>query len=407
MNAFYEHHKDSIRFGYRCFDRICSTALSSRFSSPRRVVGFFSTYRHLYPVSRDILRGAAEQFQLWVKEQADKWNAPIVEAPRGRRDEFVDPYFRGAKPDQVVVILKAREPARIMIAIGNKKVNRWHLQIAERWIVQYNFYVNDQHWGRMFVRMCPYLPFSARVCLNQHHWLANRMREEGIDFQQCSNAFLRCGAPERLQELADSLTAEICKLRPEVAGPLHAVLHRDRAQTGGLPASVVLRAGRILRQPDLSSPGRARQIGRAAPRRQSHHRPAQQDHRHLRSQGHQAIPGQAANRDRRHEPAQPGHPQSLRQRLHQAIRPRPPHPAHRAGYQQRHRLRCQQGRRASPGTARQDGSRRSSTTTTTSSRTSWRRSSIAGNSESSPNPPSRRPANASPASSSTILDNWP
>jgi hypothetical protein len=22
MNAFYEHHKDSIRFGYRCFDRV-------------------------------------------------------------------------------------------------------------------------------------------------------------------------------------------------------------------------------------------------------------------------------------------------------------------------------------------------------------------------------------------------
>src|ERR1700720_443857 len=34
------------------------------------------------------------------------------------------------------------------------------------------------------------------------------MREEAIDFQQCSNAFLRCGAPERLQQLADTLTAE-------------------------------------------------------------------------------------------------------------------------------------------------------------------------------------------------------
>src|ERR1700719_1888490 len=66
----------------------------------------------------------------------------------------------------------------------------------------------DQYWGRMFVRMCPYLPFSARVCLNQHHWLANRMREEAIDFQQCSNAFLRCGAPERLQQLADTPNAE-------------------------------------------------------------------------------------------------------------------------------------------------------------------------------------------------------
>jgi hypothetical protein len=32
----------------------------------------------------------------------------------------------------------------------------------------------------MFVRICPYLPFSARICLNQHHWLANRMREKGF-----------------------------------------------------------------------------------------------------------------------------------------------------------------------------------------------------------------------------------
>jgi hypothetical protein len=73
-----------------------------------------------------------------------------VEAPRGRRDEFVESYFRRAKPDQVVVIPKAREPARIMIAIGNKQDNRWHLQIAQRWVQQYNLYVNDRRWGRMF-----------------------------------------------------------------------------------------------------------------------------------------------------------------------------------------------------------------------------------------------------------------
>jgi hypothetical protein len=58
----------------------------------------------------------------------------------------------------------------------------------------------------MFVRLCPYLPFSARVCLNQHHWLANQLRAEGLDFAQCANAFRHCRAPARLQELADSLT---------------------------------------------------------------------------------------------------------------------------------------------------------------------------------------------------------
>jgi hypothetical protein len=39
----------------------------------------------------------------------------------------------------VAVILKAREPARIMIAIGDKAANRWHLQIAERWVAQYKY----------------------------------------------------------------------------------------------------------------------------------------------------------------------------------------------------------------------------------------------------------------------------
>jgi hypothetical protein len=116
----------------------------------------------------------------------------------------VAPYFQHAKTDQVVLILKAREPARIMTAIGQGAC--WHLQLAWRWIMQYSFYLCDRYWGRMFVRICPYLPFSGRVCLNQHHWLANKLRDQGVDFEQHANAFLRCSQPQKLQELADSLT---------------------------------------------------------------------------------------------------------------------------------------------------------------------------------------------------------
>ena len=207
MNSFYERHRDSIDWHYRCFDRILLNGLIQPFQQPERVVGFFNSYRQLYPVTRYTLRNIADEFQHWVKERAAKRNIPILDEPDGRRDEFVDPYFEHAKPDSVVVILKAREPARIMIAVGDKLTNRWHLQIAKRWVVQYNFYINDRNWGRMFVRMCPYLPFSARICLNQHHWLANRLRERGIRFKQLANAFLKCAAPDRLQALANSLLA--------------------------------------------------------------------------------------------------------------------------------------------------------------------------------------------------------
>jgi hypothetical protein len=207
MNAFYEHHQGSIRFGYRCFDRILLNAVIQPFQQPERVIGFFNSYREHQLVTRDARRDIATQFHNWVKNRARTWGVPLLDAPPGRRDEFVEPYFRRATSDAVVVILKAREPARILMAHGNKTANRWHLQFARRWVVQYNFYVNDARWGRMFVRVCPYFPFSARLCLNQHHWLAHELRTEGIDFQQCGNAFLKCRIPERLQELADSPTA--------------------------------------------------------------------------------------------------------------------------------------------------------------------------------------------------------
>ena len=62
MNAFYEHHKDSIQFSYRCFDRLLLNGLIQPFQQPERVIGFFNRYGQTYPVSRDVLRDNAGQF---------------------------------------------------------------------------------------------------------------------------------------------------------------------------------------------------------------------------------------------------------------------------------------------------------------------------------------------------------
>ena len=105
MNSFCEQDKGSIRWQYRCFDRI------QPFQQPERVVGFFNTYRQLYPVSRRVLRDIAEQFQRWLKEWSEKRDIPVMEALQGRRDDFVDPYFKGADPDAVVRPQGARTSA--------------------------------------------------------------------------------------------------------------------------------------------------------------------------------------------------------------------------------------------------------------------------------------------------------
>jgi hypothetical protein len=94
----------------RCFGRIRLNGLIQPFQQPERGVGFLNTHRQLYPASRNVRRAIAELFQQWSKGWSEERTVPVVEAPTGRRDEFVDPYFKRAKPDQVVVILKAREP---------------------------------------------------------------------------------------------------------------------------------------------------------------------------------------------------------------------------------------------------------------------------------------------------------
>jgi hypothetical protein len=152
MNAFFEHHKNNIVFNYRCFDRLLLNGLIQPFQQPERVIGFFNTYREGKRVTRNELGGIAEQYKNWVTNQSQKWSAPVLEAPANRRDKFLDPYFNKAKPDQVVAIVRAREPGRILVANGNKKDDRWHLQITQRWVNHYNFYLNDVRWGRMRFR---------------------------------------------------------------------------------------------------------------------------------------------------------------------------------------------------------------------------------------------------------------
>jgi hypothetical protein len=206
MNAFFKHHQDSIKFSYRCFDRILLNGCIQSFLDGARAQGFFWVYRKIFPVSRKVLRDIASQYHDWVARIAKKWGTETVGDPEGRRDDFVEPYFGKAQPDQVVVIIKAREPAGYMTATGQGE--KWHLETKYRWVDQYNFYIQDAEWGQMFVRVCPYFPFSTRICLNQHYWLALKMKQAGIRFTQTGNCFRRCSDPETLQRMADSLTSQ-------------------------------------------------------------------------------------------------------------------------------------------------------------------------------------------------------
>ncbi len=84
MNAFHEHHKDSIRFGYRCFDRLLLNGTVQSFQQEERVLGSFNAYRDGKRVTRRYLGEIADQFQNWVKNRGHEMGSADTGRP-GRR----------------------------------------------------------------------------------------------------------------------------------------------------------------------------------------------------------------------------------------------------------------------------------------------------------------------------------
>ena len=208
MNPFVEHHQQSIRFQYSCFDRMLLNAVVQTMQQPAMIVGFLDKYRQVPSITKSYFRSVSEDYHRFVARLAARQRVPIVEPPKGvRREEWVEPFYqRFGSRFGMVVILKSRENARIAVSYPTASGGN-RIEVYTRFVWQYYFYVRDQDWGRMFLRICPYFPFNARICLNQHEWLARRLHDEGISYRKAANAFIQCSKPDRLQQLADSLTA--------------------------------------------------------------------------------------------------------------------------------------------------------------------------------------------------------
>lgn len=202
MNAFVEHHQDSIRFTYSCFDRMLLNAVIQVLQYPASVVGFLKDKRQATSLTPAYFRDISINYHQFVQTFAAEHQVQIVEPPKDvRREDWVEPFFRRLHGEPGLgVILKSRENARVAVSFP-KQGN--HIELLNRFVWQYYFYLHDRDFGRMFIRVCPYFPFNSRICINGHEWLACRLREEGIRFQQCGNAFRNCADPDRLQELAD------------------------------------------------------------------------------------------------------------------------------------------------------------------------------------------------------------
>ena len=138
-----------------------------------------------------------------------------------RKHRIAEDYLREhAVGVGVFLVLVARAPARVW------KVNRSssgvirNLERTQQFVNHYSFHIMDPDWGHVTIKMSGHPPFGAQVILNGHEYVAAAAQAAGLRVAKEGNCFTRVDQPERLTQLADTLS------QPETVGRLGQVIDR-------------------------------------------------------------------------------------------------------------------------------------------------------------------------------------
>jgi hypothetical protein len=97
--------------------------------------------------------------------------------------------------DQIVFIGVAQEKAK---AFHGTKVNGQFQFNRDKtlYVNHYYFYVDDEDFGPLFLKVCSYAPRGIKLCLNGHEWAKRQLDKRGIGYKALDNGFLSCDEPE-------------------------------------------------------------------------------------------------------------------------------------------------------------------------------------------------------------------
>ena len=154
------------------------------------------------PVPSPVVLGQiSERFREAVKTLAERDHIPIYQ----KKDDIGNDFRRQRQVrDEIVFIGIAQEKAQ---AFNGKKVNgqfEFHRDKTV-YVNHYYFYIDDQDFGPLFLKVCSYAPWSTKLCLNGHEWAKRQLEKRKIAYEALDNGFLTCAAPEQLQQICDSL----------------------------------------------------------------------------------------------------------------------------------------------------------------------------------------------------------
>jgi hypothetical protein len=148
----------------------------------------------------------------------------VREVDRFARSEGIERvnFGKGQRKDDVMLDRLRRFTAAegvVFIGRAQEKTGLFRTEKRSRpdgesypWIVrttgvvnQFYFYCVDADFGPFFIKFCSYFPYTAKLCINGHHWAQRQAAKAGIEFTAMDNAFAAVDDPAGLQTICDRL----------------------------------------------------------------------------------------------------------------------------------------------------------------------------------------------------------
>lgn len=213
MNPFIERHQDKISGVLSCFDRVVITGTLPDICHAEAMGGYLGYHKiRLFDYPR-----WAEPLREELRENAER-----LAAEAGLQIEFIRKLkaFRKEVRIQEILAKRGDQPGLVHIFSAmeacssyqpwhDKSIHRTFLRPSSGKCLHYYFYFIDEQFGLCYVRVPTWAPFRLQVYCNGHSWLARQLLQADIPFQMLDNAFVSIANPEKGQELADGLSAQM------------------------------------------------------------------------------------------------------------------------------------------------------------------------------------------------------
>src|SRR5256885_8005475 len=206
---FSARYGDLIDGSYDCVDRV---VLNAWFPMGVNPGGLRTWWRRLHGSDDQLdnthLMRMAGRFARRVKAWAAANGIPVIFCTAGQRKHLIAEEYLETHvvTTGVFLILAAKAPATVWKVHRSARGVITNIEKKREYVYHYSFHIMDPAFGHLTIKMSGHPPFGAQVILNGHEYVAVAAQGEGIGFAKEGNCFTGIADPQRLAQVADTLS---------------------------------------------------------------------------------------------------------------------------------------------------------------------------------------------------------